>query len=90
MSMTDATCVLCSKPAKMEDADRGNCTYFACTNASCGDYEISKRAARQLRNNIERKGALCEMVSRANQNGQVIEICIASDGVMQASFIKRD
>ncbi len=57
---------------------------------SCGDYEISKRAARELEDNADRKEALRERVSRANQQGQVVEIFIAPDGALQASFLKRD
>lgn len=87
--MNDATCVLCNEPARTEDTDHGNRTYFACTNASCGDYEISKRVARELGDNAARKGALREMVSHANQKGQVLEIFIAADGALQASVVNR-
>lgn len=87
--MNDATCVLCNESARTEDTDHGNRTYLACTKASCGDYEISKRAARELGDNAERKVALREMVSRANQKGQVLEIFIAAGGALQASVVKR-
>lgn len=87
--MIDATCVLCNAPAKAEETDHGNRTYLACTTVDCGDYEISKRAARELGDNAERKQALRGMVSRANQKGQVLEIFIAADGDLQASAINR-
>jgi len=89
MSMNNANCVLCNEPARAEDTDHGNRTYFACTNVGCGNYEISKRAARELKDNAERKVALREMVSGASQKGQVLEIFIAADGALQASVIKR-
>lgn len=88
--MNNAPCVLCNEPARTQETDRGNRTYFACTNASCSDYEISKRAARELEDNAERKEALRELVSRANQKGQVLEIFIAADSALQASVPKRD
>lgn len=87
--MTDATCVLCEAAVMVEETDRGNRTYIACTNTNCGDYEISKRAACELGNSAERKEVLREMVSLANQKGQVLEIFIAADGVLQASAINR-
>jgi hypothetical protein len=90
MSMNNAPCVLCNAPARTEETDHGNRTYFACTNPRCGDYEISKRAARDLEDNADRKEALCERVSGANQQGQVVEIFIAADGALQASILKRD
>lgn len=90
MSKMDAACALCSEPAKAQATDHGNRIYFSCTNRNCGDYEISKRAARELGDNAERKRTLCEMVLRANQDGHIHEIFIASDGALQASAIKRD
>lgn len=89
MNMNDATCLLCDAPARTKDTDHGNRTYFACTNATCGNFEISRRAARELVGNAERKRALREMVSHANQKGQVVEIFIAADGALQASVVKR-
>ena len=87
--MNDVTCVLCDEPAKTEETDHGNRNYIACTNVNCGDYEISKRAARELEGNIDRKEALRNLVSSTNQNGEILEIFIASDGSLQASVIKR-
>jgi hypothetical protein len=87
--MTTEICILCSEPANTKDVDHGNRIYVACTNGTCGHYEISKRAVRDIADNQARKEALREMVSRANDNDQVLEIFIASDGALQASGIKR-
>ncbi len=39
-------CVLCDHPARITDTDHGNRSNVACSDVACGDYEISKRAAR--------------------------------------------
>jgi hypothetical protein len=87
MSMIDASYVLYKTPAKAEETDHGNRIRVACTNTKCGNYEISKRAARELGDNSERKEAIREMVSRANGKGQALEIFIVTDGALQASAV---
>lgn len=72
----------------MRETDHWNRAYIACTNTACGDYEISNRAARQIVDSSERKSALREMVSRANEKGEVLEIFIAADGALQTSSVK--
>jgi hypothetical protein len=89
MSAENTTCILCGQPAKANETDSGNCRYIVCSNATCGDFEITNRAARELQDNAERKNVLREMVSRANHNGQILDISIAPDGAMQTTGIKR-
>jgi len=82
-------CALCDHPARITDTDRGNRGYVACSNVACGDYEISKRAARAIAGNAERKQALQQSVVRANVNGQVLEIVIGPDGQVQSTSASR-
>lgn len=82
-------CVLCDHPARITDTDHGNRSYVACSSVKCGDYEISKRAAREIAVNAERKQALQQSVVRANVNGQVLEIVIGPDGQVQATSASR-
>jgi ssDNA-binding Zn-finger/Zn-ribbon topoisomerase 1 len=89
MNAVNTTCVLCGQPAKAKETDRGIRRYIVCSNATCGDFEITNRAARELGDNVERKNVLREMVSRANDKGQILDISIASDGAMQTTGIKR-
>jgi hypothetical protein len=72
--MNDALCMLCNEPAKKKETDCGNCSYFSCTNANCGNYEISNRAARELGGNMDRKESLRGIVSQAKQNGRAVDI----------------
>ncbi|MFC3468844.1 hypothetical protein ACFOHT_03080 [Massilia oculi] len=89
MNAENTTCILCGQRAKGKETDSGNRRYIVCSNATCGDFEITNRAARELEYNLERKNVLREMVSRANDNGQTLDISIASDGAMQTTGIKR-
>lgn len=90
MKTNSATCVLCGHPAEESSTDHGNRTYVACSSATCGDYEISNSAARKLAESPERKSVLSEMAARANCEGKILDISIATDGLMQATSIKRD
>ena len=89
MNAENTTCILCGQPAKAKETDSGNRRYIVCSNAACGAYEITNRAARELGDNVERKNVLREMASRANDNGQILDISIASDGALQATTIER-
>lgn len=87
--MIDLNCTLCGAPAKVEETDYGNRKYVACSNLQCGDYEISKRAERFLADHKGRKEQLREMVLRTNEHGEMLEIYVTSDGIIQGSVIKR-
>ena len=89
MKDENTTCILCGQPAKEKETDSGNRRYIVCSAATCGDFEITNRAAQELGDNVERTNVLREMVSRANDNGQILDISIASDGAMQTTGIKR-
>lgn len=81
-------CVLCGYPAEITDVDRGNRRYVACSNASCGDYEISRRAAQALAANPDRKRLLREVVARANAEGRVLEIFVDAAGNFDTTSVK--
>lgn len=87
MEQTASLCSLCGHAAAMIDTDRGNRSYVACSSAECGDYEISKRAAREVANNSGRKRALIERIVQANVTGQVLEITVDANGQIQAASV---
>jgi len=88
MSMTKATCLLCDcDGASSKATDHGNCLYFACPAAGCGNYETSNRAARLLAGNAAIKSMLREMVRNATAGSQVIGISVDSAGQLQAAII---
>ncbi len=89
MRTTNTTCVICDHPATATPTDHGNRNYIACSNEKCGDYEISNRASREVENNAERKSTLREMVCRANDSGKILDISIATDGLLQATGVDR-
>lgn len=82
-------CVLCDHPARITDTDRGNRSYVACSNESCGDYEISRRAAKDVARNPDRKRSLKELVVRANVEGKVLEIFVDAGGNFDTTSNKR-
>lgn len=78
-------CVLCGHPAQITDTDHGNRSYVACSDVACGDYEISKRASREIAGNAERKVALRRLVVQTNIDGKVLEIIVGTDGQVQTT-----
>lgn len=80
-------CVLCAHLATITDIDRGNRQYVACSNASCGDYEISWRAALEIVGNPDRKRLLQETIVRANIEGKVLEIFVDAAGNFDTTII---
>jgi hypothetical protein len=89
MDATAPLCVLCGHQAQVTDTDHGNRSYVACSDVACGDYEISKRAVRELGVNAERKRALQQLVVQANVKGKVLEIVVGPDGQLQATSTSR-
>lgn len=77
--------VPCSHPARITDTDHGDRSCVACSDVACGDYEISKLAARRIAGNAERKRVLQQQVIQANVNGRVLEIIVGPDGELQAT-----
>lgn len=89
MNTTALLCVLCDHQARFTDTDHGNRSYVACSDEACGDYEISKRAAKDIASNAERKAALRHLVVQANAEGEVLEIVIGPDGQLQATSARQ-
>lgn len=89
MNTTTLLCVLCGHEAQITDTDHGNRSYVACSDGACGDYEISKRAAREIASNTERKVALRQIAVQANAKGEVLEIVVGPDGQLRATSARR-
>jgi len=89
MNTTALLCVLCDHQARITDTDHGNRSYVACSDEACGDYEISKRAAREIADNADRKQGLQQLVVQANAKGEVLEIVIGPDGHLQTTSARQ-
>lgn len=89
MDATALLCVLCGHQAQITSTDRGNRSYVACSAVTCGDYEISRRAALEVAGSADRKRALQQLVVQANVQGKVLEIVIGPDGQLQATGASR-
>lgn len=82
-------CVLCDHLATITDIDRGNRHYVACSNASCGDFEISGRAALEVAGKAALKRSLQEKIVRANIEGKVLEIFVDAAGNFDTTSVRR-
>lgn len=89
MDTTTLLCVLCDHPAVATDFDCGNRRYIECSSASCGDYEISRRAANDVAANPERKRSLKDIIVRANVEGKVLQIFVDAAGNFDTTRVKR-
>ena len=68
------TYFLCGQPARLTETDHGNRNYVACSSVDCGDYEISKRAARSIAAMPQRRDALKASVVQSNIEGKVLQV----------------
>lgn len=82
-------CMICDSPATAKSTDHSNRKHIACSNDKCGDYEISNRAAEKIAGNAGQKSMLQELVVRADDAGKILDISIASDGLLQATSVER-
>lgn len=85
MDTSAPPCVLCDHAASMIDTDHGNRRYVACSNVLCGDYEISRRAAKELATQPHRKALLKDQVVLANAEGKVLTIVVGATGEIEVS-----
>lgn len=84
-----ALCVVCDHPARTTETDQGNSIYVECTNLTCGDYTISKRAARTLAGYTYQKTTLKDLAFCANGIGKVLEIATDESGQVHTTSTKR-
>ncbi len=89
MNTERVICVICDKPATAERTDHGNRKYINCSNNKYGDYEVDNRAAEKIAGSADQKAMLQELVGRANDGGKILDISIASDGLLQANSVER-
>lgn len=82
-------CFLCdSTGASSESADHGNRQRIVCVAPGCGHYVITSRAIRRLEEGGPNKEVLVEMVHLANERAGVLDISVASDGLLQTTEVQ--
>jgi len=72
----DQHCPLCHKPAKYEDAERGNRKHFLCDN--CTEFQISDGAERRLAHSISQWSAQLSERARQAPEDHVLVITLSS------------
>lgn len=81
-------CFLCDTAGALsESADHGNRKRIACVSPGCGNYVITSRAIRRLEEGGPNKEVLVELVRLANEKSGVLDISVASDGLLQTTEI---
>lgn len=81
-------CFLCDTVGALsESADHGNRQRIACVSPGCGNYVITSRAIRRLEEGGPNKEVLVELVRLANEKSGVLDISVASDGLLQTTEI---
>ncbi len=84
----ETKCFLCDTTGALAElADHGNRQHIACLAPGCGNYVISSRAIRRLEEGGPNKEVLVEMVRLANARVGVLDISVASDGLLQTTEI---
>jgi len=82
----EVSCVLCGSPGALSHiSDYGNRTNFACVSERCGTYVITNSALRRLESAGPQKSVLIEMARRAKLHTKMLEIFVASDGMLQVT-----
>jgi hypothetical protein len=62
----------------------------ACPSSTCGDYEISDRAIRELSGRPTVRTSLQQLVASTNANRMILEIFVSDDGQLQTNATKSD
>lgn len=81
-------CFLCNTVgAVCESADHGNRQRITCVAPGCGNYVITSGAIQRLEEGGPNKEVLAELVRLANERTGVLDISVASDGLLQTTEI---
>jgi len=81
-------CFLCDSAGAISDlADHGSRQRIACVAPGCGSYVITSRAIRRLEEGGPNREVLIEMVRRANERAGMLDISVASDGLLQTAEV---
>jgi hypothetical protein len=86
--LMEMKCFLCDSAGAMsESADHGNRQRIACVAPGCGSYVITSRAIRRLEEGGPNREVLIEMVRLANDRAGMLDISVASDGLLQTTEV---
>jgi hypothetical protein len=87
--MITTTCFLCAAPATCTDTDAGNRKFYQCSNAACGDYEISVTVMRRMENSPNHKQQAMHEAHGLRNNDKFLELIVGSDNQIVGSAVQR-
>ena len=81
-------CFLCGTPgAVSESVGDGNRRLVACASTNCGKYLITDGAVKRLEAGGPNKEVLTELVKRAIEQTRVLDISVATDGLLETAEV---
>lgn len=88
-STIDTTCFLCGAPATCTDKDRGNRKFYQCSNAACGDYEISVTAMHRMQDAPGHKQQAMQQARTYRNTDKFLEIIVSPDNQVVGNAVHR-